>query len=260
MYPVINILGLKVASYGLMNLLGFGPGITLASWRAKKRGISFEQEFLMLIHVCLGVIIGAKLLYLALNIDYILLHKDIIFQSAENLLSYLGGGFVFYGGLAGGIIAAYLYCRHYREPFLKMLEIAVPSIPLIHAMGRIGCFLAGCCYGIPVNSWLGVTFTHSPYAPNGVPLFPVQLLEAGINLIIFIVLLSYARQERRPFQVLGLYLLFYSLSRFILEYFRFDVARGIYGGFSTSQWISILVFAIAIYLFMVKRTKQIPSA
>jgi phosphatidylglycerol:prolipoprotein diacylglycerol transferase len=260
MYPVINIFGFNVASYGLMNLLGFGLGITLASWRAKKRGISFEQEFLLLIHVCIGVIIGAKLLFLLINIDYIWLHKDILFQSMDNLITYLGGGFVFYGGLAGGIIAAYIYCRHYQEPFLKMLEIAVPSIPLIHAMGRIGCFLAGCCYGIPVNSWLGVTFTRSPYAPNGIPLFPVQLLEACINLILFIALLIYARQERKPFQVLGFYLLFYSLARFILEYLRFDETRGIYGILSTSQWISILVLAVAIYLLLGKRIRQVPSA
>ena len=260
MYPVINILGFNIASYGLMNLLGFGLGIILASWRAKKRGISFEQEFLLLIHICFGVFIGAKLLFLVINIDYIWLHKDIIFQSMDNLITYLGGGFVFYGGLAGGIIAAYIYCHHYQEPFLKMLEIAVPSIPLIHAMGRIGCFLAGCCYGIHVNSWLGITFTCSPYAPNGISLFPVQLLEAGINLILFIVLLGCARRERRPFQLLGFYLLFYSLARFILEYLRFDETRGIYGILSTSQWISILVLAVAIYLLLGKRIRQVPSA
>ena len=99
-----------------------------------------------------------------------------------------------------------------------MAEAFVPGVPLFHCFGRIGCFMAGCCYGIPTEGPLGITFTHSIVAPNGVSLLPIQLIEAGANVITFIILLVFKKKLKRPLQNFGLYLLIYSIERFILNF------------------------------------------
>jgi phosphatidylglycerol:prolipoprotein diacylglycerol transferase len=203
----------------------------------------------------IGVMIGAKLFYLLPRLGELWKYRTAIFKSLDSFTAYLGGGFVFYGGLIGGVAAAFLYCVTCKKPASKMIEIAVPSFPLIHGIGRIGCLMAGCCYGIPVKPWLGIAFRNSIEAPNGVPLFPVQLLEASLNLILFFILLLYTRRERIPYQTLGLYLWIYSIERFLIEFLRNDNIRGIYAGLSTSQWISMILFPVGVYLFLSKSNR-----
>lgn len=256
MFPIINIFGFKVASYGLINLIAFAVGIITACFRAKKYEISPEQEFLMLIHALIGVIVGGKLLYLISRLGEIWDYKAIIFKNMNNFTAYMEGGFVFYGGLIGGLTAAFMYCRYYKKPAIRMIEISVPSIPLMHGIGRIGCFMAGCCYGIPMKSKLSVIYTNSIAAPNGIPFFPIQLLEAGVNFILFILLMVYAQKCRKPYKMLGLYLVLYSIERFFLEFLRGDSIRGIYGGMSLSQWLSLFILLpIGVFLFSSRHLK-----
>ncbi|QHI71784.1 prolipoprotein diacylglyceryl transferase [Aminipila terrae] len=257
MFSVLNICGLKIASYGLVNLIAFTVGIVIACLRAKKNGISPEQEFLMLLHALIGAIVGGKLLYLICSLGDIWNNKAIIFKDINHFTSYMEGGFVFYGGLLGGLAAAFLYCHYYKKPPVKMIELSVPSIPLIHGIGRIGCFMAGCCYGIPVKSKISVVYTNSIAAPNGIPIFPIQLLEAGINFTLFIILMIYSQKPHKPYKLLGLYLTFYSIERFFLEFLRGDSIRGVYWGISSSQWISlIIILPLGIFLFTSSRLKN----
>jgi len=247
MYPTISVLGLELHTYGLMMVLGASLGITCSAGRAKQKGISAEQEFLFLLHALIGGIVGAKFLYLLPRIQEFWTYRSEIFQTFDSFIAYIGGGFVFYGGLIGGLAAAALYCRYYKEPFMTMIEIAVPFIPLMHGIGRIGCFLTGCCYGIPSTHY-GIAFSISQAAPNGIPLFPVQLAEACVNFILCVVLVLYTQKERAPLTALGLYLSCYAVARFLLEFLRYDSARGVYFFLSTSQWISLITLPIGIFL------------
>ena len=150
---------------------------------------------------------------------------------------------MFYGGLAGALSGKYAYCKIYQLDFGTAMKLIVPVLPLGHAFMRMGCFLAGCCYGIE-HPW-GITFTAALGAPSGVPLLPVQLYETVLNLVIFAVLWTYTKTERSPLLTGALYALMYSTARFFLEFLRGDTIRGIFWGLPTSQFISIIVFAAA---------------
>lgn len=127
-------------------------------------------------------LVGAKLLYLATVLPNFLHDLPLLRQAPRDFLAhYLLGGFVFYGGLFGALLAAFLYCRTSRISFSAVLTQLLPVIPLIHAFGRIGCFCSGCCYGRPSQRF-GIAFSHALAAPNGVKLLPVQLYEAATTL------------------------------------------------------------------------------
>ena len=114
-------------------------------------------------------------------------------------------------------------------------------VALAQGFGRIGCFLAGCCYGVETDSAFSVTFHDSAYAPNGVALFPSQLVSSGLDFIHFAVLCVVAKKNKTPGRIGALYLIFYSIGRFCIEFFRGDLLRGSVGTLSTSQFISIFV-------------------
>ena len=168
------------------------------------------------------------------------------------------GGFVFYGGLLGGILGVYIYAKQFKISFKSLLLTLLPIVPLIHAIGRIGCLCAGCCYGMEYDGFGAIVFHNSVLAPNNVPLFPMQIVEAICNLIIFIILLCTYKKFLGTYKTLGLYLILYSIVRFILEFFRGDLIRGIYFSLSTSQWISIilLIFGIAIFIYEWRNKKK----
>jgi phosphatidylglycerol:prolipoprotein diacylglycerol transferase len=125
----------------------------------------------------------------------------------------------------------------------------------MHAIGRIGCFCAGCCYGRAMDPPFGVYFRADSVAPIGVALFPVQLLESVLNFILFIILFGYSRKPRADRQITGLYIACYGVIRFILEFFRGDGERGILWIFSTSQWISLALIPLGLY-WLLKATKK----
>ena len=157
-------------------------------------------------------------------------------------------------GLIGAVLAMWWYTHHFKMDFWQSVELLIPSVPLVHAFGRIGCFCGGCCYGIPFDPPIGIAFTNSPVAPNGIPLFPVQLVEAGLNFLLFFFLLWFAGKPRPQGRILGAYVIAYAVIRFVLEFLRYDYERGILWVFSTSQWISLILLPIGIWL-LARRAK-----
>ena len=152
--------------------------------------------------------------------------------------------------LLGGILAGALYLRVKGRSLALWSNLTAPAIALFHTFGRIGCFLGGCCYGIP-SAW-GVTYRHSPVVEaNGISRFPVQLVEAAWNLILFLLLSRLLRQGKG--RLLPLYLALYAPARFLLEFLRGDSYRGIFFGLSTSQWISLLLFPAALFFLLRRR-------
>lgn len=223
-----------VYGYGLMIAIGVLAAYVMAEKRAKKDDLEADLVFNLVIWCLLGGLLGAKVLYIITQMKEILAGKADVVKLAT--------GFVVYGGIIGGTFGGFLFCKVKKLSFLKYFDLAMPSVALAQAFGRIGCFLAGCCYGQPTNAWYGITFHTSELAPNGVKLVPTQLISSGLDFLLCFVLLLFAKRKRADGQVGALYLMLYSVGRFILEYFRGDLIRGSVGALSTSQFIAIFLF------------------
>ena len=169
----------------------------------------------------------------------------------QNPMQYLAGaGFVVYGGIIGGALTIYGFCKIKKIDMLSYLDLMIPSVALAQGFGRIGCFLAGCCYGKETDSFLGVVFTNSDFAPNGVKVLPTQLFMAGGDLIIMAILLWYAAKRPMRGRTSALYLILYSIGRFAIEFLRND-DRGTVGALSTSQFIAIFTLLAGVLGFFV---------
>ena len=246
----------KVHGYGLMIAIGVVLAFMIAEARAPKKGLNADKVFDLGIMCGIGGIVGAKLLY------FITEWKTLIKGSLT--MHDVLYGFVVYGGIIGGILAGYLYCKVKKMKFLKYFDIVMPSIALAQGFGRIGCFLAGCCYGKRTDAWYGMEFNHSVYHNMiGVKVIPTQLIMSVANFAHFFLLVWIAKkayQAGKDGIVAGCYLLFYSIGRFLIEFLR-DDPRGGVGGLSTSQFISLFIFAagVLMVLFFGFRKRKIQS-
>jgi phosphatidylglycerol:prolipoprotein diacylglycerol transferase len=253
MYNELLTIGpLTVYGYGLMIAIGILAAYFNTEHLAKKSALDPEPVFNILIIGIFFGFVGAKLLY-----DITIL--DDIIQDPSILLN-IGDGFVVYGGIIAGILAAMIYCRKKGLVFLRYLDCAAPSIALAQGFGRIGCFLAGCCYGVAYNGPLAITFTGSSYAPNDISLFPSQLFSSAFDFINFFVLCLLFRKNKTPGRIGAFYLLFYSIGRFAVEFLRGDLIRGSVGSLSTSQFISLFVALAGIIMLLVLRKKDAPPS
>ena len=203
-------------------------------------------EEMAALFLVMGVIcgfLGAKLLYVIVEFDRFL----------EAPMQVLGSeGFVVYGGIITGVLSAVFYCKKKNLVFLEYFDLLAPSIALAQGFGRIGCFLAGCCYGRETQCFLGVTFPEGSLAPAGVKLLPTQLISSAGDFLILAVLLLYSRKSRQTGNTGALYLLLYGIGRFLVEFLRAD-DRGAVGALSTSQFISIGIVLVGILLFLRRR-------
>ncbi len=245
---------IPIRLYGLMIGIGFLLGIWLASRRAKKEGIDPDRIMDMGVYLLLAAIVGSRLLYVLVNLQEFRLNPLEAFAIWK-------GGLVFYGGLIGAAAAGIWYVRKYNLPVWKTADIIAPYIALGHMFGRFGCFFAGCCYGAPCASAVGITYADPhALAPLGVALYPTQLFEAGGELMNFLLLLTLSRFKKFDGEIFWLYPALYSILRFVVEFFRGDVARGVWFGgvISTSQIIAILAFCFSLFMFWrLGRRKQI---
>lgn len=232
----------KIYSYGLMIFIGIVTAFVVAEKRAKKLGLDSEKVFDLGLMCGIGGIVGAKLLY------FITEMKSLI--SGGLTLRDIMYGFVVYGGIIGGIFAGYLYCKIKKLNFLKHFDLVMPSIALAQGFGRIGCFLAGCCYGRETDAWYGMEFNHSVYWNMvGVKVIPTQLIMSVANFIHFFILAFIAKKVKKDGVVAGCYLLFYSIGRFLIEFLRNDPRGGV-GTLSTSQFISLFIFAAGVGMIL----------
>lgn len=232
-----------IHGYGLMIGMGILCAVLTAGIRAKKKGLDREVVYSLGLLVLVFGFIGAKLLYCLIEID-------TLFKNPLEVLS--GSGFVVYGGIIGGMAAAMIYCKVRKISFLRYFDLLIPSVALAQGFGRIGCFLAGCCYGRETDSFIGIIFQNSAIAPNGIKLIPTQLISSAGDFLIAMVLLLYARKERKVGRAGAIYLILYGVGRFIIEFFRDDY-RGSIGFLSTSQFISLIMLLLGIgMLFMHK--------
>ena len=194
--------------------------------------------------------IGAKLLYLIQNLKEIIENPSILGNSIVD-------GYVIYGGIIVAIPSVYICLKIKKVDILQYMDIGIASIAIAQCIGRIGCFMAGCCYGkyIADSHWYTITYTNSKYAVNNVELFPIQIVMSILDLINFIILCIHNKKSKIKGATLTLYMITYGIGRFIIEFFRGDIDRGTVGILTTSQFISIFVAIIGILLLILLKYK-----
>lgn len=234
---------LKIYGYGLMIAIGVIAAFCVGMYREKKWNVGENQLFDLGMWCVIGGLIGAKLLYWITELPSLISNPSLI-------LTTMTSGFVIYGGLIGGVLTGFLFCRVKKLSFLRYFDLAMPSVALAQGFGRLGCFLAGCCYGKETDAAWGVVFHSSSYAPNGIPLIPTQLISSAADFLHFLVLIFFARKVKKSGQVGGLYLCLYSIGRFFIEFLRND-PRGSVGILTTSQFIAIFTLLIGIAIFVI---------
>lgn len=254
MHPILFEIGSwPVYSYGVLLALAYLAGLQLAVIRARRWGLNASKVMDFGIYLIIAALVGAKLMLVAVDFDYFR-------TQPRELLSLVRAGGVFYGGLLGALAVGLWLVRRYGLPVWTTADLFAPGIALGHVIGRLGCLLAGCCYGQPTDAAWGITFTHPVAAANvgtplGLPLHPTQLYDAGAELVILAVLLLMERRSRGfPGRTFWLYMVLYAISRYIVEIYRGD-PRGMVWGMSTSQFVSILVVPLAIVMLMRLRAR-----
>jgi phosphatidylglycerol:prolipoprotein diacylglycerol transferase len=264
MHPVLFELPLgrfgtfTVGTYGIFYAIGFLLALRLAVHYARKEGIDGARIVDLGILGLLAGFVGAKLLLYLIDARYYFTHP------IEMLHSLRSAG-VFYGGLGLAILAGVVYVRRHRMPLARTADIAAPSLALGQAIGRIGCFFAGCCYGRTCDLPWGVTFRDPRAAeltgvPLGVSLHPTQLYHAAADAFILAVTVWLMRRRRFPGQVFWVYVLLYAILRALVEVWRGDVVRGMFfdGRVSTSQLLSVPA-AIAAIVMLRRLGRNAPS-
>lgn len=248
MFNDIQIGPITIHMYGLFIAIGLLCGYLIAEYRAKKKGLDTDQLFNLFFACMIGCAIGGKVLYCIVEYKAFLNHPMLLFDF-EN-------GFVIYGGLIGGFLGGYIYCKKMYLDFLDYFEMLVPSLALSQGIGRIGCFMAGCCHGKPTDAWYGVVYTKSTIAPNGVSLIPAQLVMSFCALVLAAILFYFAYKQVKRGILISTYMILYSIGRFFIEFLRSD-SRGTVGIFSTSQFIAIFTLLFGIYLFHKFNKKEV---
>jgi len=242
------LFGRAFSGYWLSAGIGLVFAILLALLR--RRAIRFHTSFEDVLYTLLlglaGGVIGAKTFQL---IGYIVRDgTNPGFWTLENWIQLIPGVGVLYGGLIGGLIAALIFIRKCKLDFFDVSDILVPPLLLFFTFGRVGCFLGGCCHGRETD--LGIAIYG---------MIPVQLFEAGFTLLFMIALLVIRPERKLPGILLPLYLMVYAVGRFVLEFFRGDMGRGVFL-LSTSQWISRLVLPAGILLLWWTRKQNFQNA
>ncbi|OJW23918.1 MAG: prolipoprotein diacylglyceryl transferase [Planctomycetales bacterium 71-10] len=246
----IPVLNLPIYGYGAMLVLAFASSTMLAAWRAKREKLDSEMVFDMAFWLFAGGLFGARLFY-------VIQYRDG-FRSPLDFFKFWNGGIVYYGGIFGGVAAFFIYRKFNPFPIRPYLDALAPSIAIGTMFGRLGCFLNGCCFGDVCHTALGVRFPKPtdpwtsqvrnglipPDAAFSLPLHPTQLYSAIDALVLLILLSAYFPMRRRDGEVIGVLMIAYPITRFLIEYVRND--EGIFfAGMTISQTISVGLLAAA---------------
>jgi len=248
MHPVLFHIGpLNLYTYGLFVALGFMTAIWVSKKNAAPLGISSQTITDIFFVILISALLGSRLLYVLINFD----------SFKNNLLDIFkiwNGGLVFFGGFLASVVTTAVYLKLKKFNIWKIADIIAPGVALGHAVGRIGCFFSGCCYGKACDLPFAIKFTNpESLAPIGVYLHPTQIYSVFSNLILFFIL-SWLQKREKKFNgmVFLCYIMLYSLFRSIIEFFRGDFRGDFFFEFlSMSQGIGLMVSLIA-FIFLIK--------
>ncbi|PKL52031.1 MAG: prolipoprotein diacylglyceryl transferase [Nitrospira bacterium HGW-Nitrospira-1] len=255
MFPVLFKIGpLTIHTYGFLVAIGFLVALMLAVREAKRKDIPNESITDVGFYALLSGIIGARLFFILTNWQRYMEHPIDMVKIWE-------GGLVFYGGMLFALPTVIWFAKKRGLPLWRTADVWAPSIAIGHAIGRLGCFCAGCCHGRPAEGlpW-AVTFTNpDSLAIIGTPLHPTQLYESAAEFLNFLILITLRRRQSFNGQLFWMYILNYSIIRSVVEIFRGDAIRGfLFPGLSWSQAISVVMFVTAVsFLVVLKREKNL---
>ena len=271
-----------VNTYGALIAVAFLAGLFVMGRQAAQDSLDKNRVYDLGLWVLVASLVGSKLLMIVTDWNE--------FQGNWRqflTLDFLRSMGVFYGGFIGAVLASIVVMRIYKLPWWRTADAFAPGIVLGQAIGRLGCYSAGCCWGKPTTAFFGVHFTDKGHETTSVPtivqhlpaamqqewaqrlggltapvhLHPVQLYETAATLVIFVVLLVLARKRKFHGQIILAYALLYAVARFIIEFWR-DDPRGELLGLSTSQFVAVLIFigALGLYLYRYKALNNVSSA
>ncbi len=267
MFPtLIEVFGVSISTYGVLVALGLIAAYFLAMRLSRREGIPEDRAEWVFVYAAVFGVIGAR-------VAFLIEHPETV-ESPFDIVALWKGGVDFFGALAGGILGVLFAIKRYSLPVWKVADVAAPSLALAHAIGRLGCTAAGCCYGrqVPGAEETGVgihfmkdfpffyvVFPSGAVAPPGVPLYPTQLMEAAGNFLIFLLLLLLFRRKRFDGEVFGLYMLLYGAERFVLEFYR-GVTPTIEGvGLTWNQIAALLMMLVSVFLLLFLRRAPSPA-
>jgi phosphatidylglycerol:prolipoprotein diacylglycerol transferase len=260
----LTLFGHPVYWYGALLAAGFGAGLIHLAWLGRREGRDPAFASDLAFWLIIGGILGARAAYVLGN------WSEFADQPGQ-ILRVDKGGLVFYGGFFGAGLAAWLFARARREPLLRLLDYTLTALPLGHALGRIGCFVNGCCQGSVHAGWLSCTYPRasavwwsqvddgllSGKAAAALPVWPVQLFEAAGNLALYLLLFAAYRRKHSGGAIVALYFLLYATLRFSLEFLRGDLSgRVVWHGLTSAQWVSLGLFAAALLLAYILRLRN----
>src|SRR5271156_5723343 len=252
---LISIGSFFIPTYGTLVAIGFLAALWIITRLAKRANLPSERVTNLAIYCALAGLAGAKLFMILFDFKSYWNDPGSLFS-----LSTLQAAGVYQGGFVVAFAVAVLYMRRQRLPILATCDVFVPGIALGQAIGRIGCFSAGCCWGVAAHVPWAVTF-HNPQAaeltgvPLGIPLHPTQLYESIADALIFLFLYFRIAKAHTSGAILGWYLALYSAARFVIEFFRFH-EQGLHLGLSYTQWISLGTLATGIALLLARRHSE----
>ena len=251
MFPdLISIGPFTIHTYGFFVAVGFAVGILTAVKVGKTQGVPSQQVMDMAFVMIVWAIIGSRLFYVIINFSYYKTHP-------LDIIKIWQGGLVFSGGLVATAAAMWWYLRRHRLAFWSTGDLWAPSLALGQAIGRFGCFMAGCCYGRPTGSSWGVMFTHpQSLAPLNIPLYPTQMFEAVSGFAVFLALIFLHGKKKFEGQVFLWYLILHSTARLFVERFRGD-ERGLIPGteMSATQLLATLILVGSVVVLLILRSR-----
>lgn len=248
MHPVL--LG-PIKSFGFMLAISFVVGIWLAARRGSARGLARETVYDLSFIILVSSIIGVRLFY-------VVTHLEEFSGRWLRIFAFPDGGLTLYGGLLAAVLASLVFCRRRRLSFVTVADVMLPSVALGIGITRIGCFLAGCCFGLPCSLPWAVRFPELAPATRlfgAVAVHPSQLYDSLLGFGIAALLLAWERRSARRGETFGRFLLLYGVARFGLDFTRYyEPAQRWLFGWTNNQWISLaLVAAGAVMLVRAAR-------
>lgn len=243
MFPtIINIGPLPIRGYGLMLAIGFLLAVYMAQKESKKFGIDPKTIADIFPWIIISAALGARLFHVFIE------RPSYFFEHPIDIFKFWEGGVTYYGGLFGAIVAGWIFCKKNKISLLILFDFLITYVALGQVFGRFGCFMAGCCHGIPTDLPWGIVITNpeSVTRPLGIALHPTQLYQALANFVTFIILYYKAKHKKFIGENILIYGIVYSIGRSIVEIYRGDSVRGyiIEGSLTTSQGISVLLILI----------------
>lgn len=235
---VIKMLNTKIPIYGIFIILAFTFGLLNIYQNAKNYFLLKEELIGFLLYIILGSLFGSK--YFTFFMYY---------KKYNGVFNFMQMGLSSYGAVIGIFLITFLFSFQYKKSFKELIYLTLPSVPLMYSLGKIGCFISGCCYGISYKGPFSITYNYSYSAPKGVSLFPVQFFESIIFFTIYLVI------KTKKISI-GKTLIICGISKFILDYFRMNHLEKI---ITINQIISLLFIIIGFVLLFAKEKRKSKS-